>query len=408
MRFSFFARRLASGTAAVVLSTAACVVPIRGLADDYLPKLVHLLAEEKDSTVQLDILRGIGAALGERRKAAMPDGWEAVETALAASQVAEVRTLAQSLGLTFGSRLALASIRETAANPQADADLRRKTIDSLVKAHDPGLPKLLQSLLKDEAVRGTSLRGLASYDDTGTPEAILGIYGALNGAERRDALNTLASRAAYARPLLGAVASGSVAKADLTADLVRQLRNLKDPGIQEQLTQVWGIIKETSPDMQAEIEKYKRTYWAGGSQPGDAPRGRAVFNRVCAQCHHLFDFGGAVGPDITGANRADLDYLLQNILYPNAVIPNEYRAATLEARDGRVITGIIKSQSATAYSVQTVTELVSVQKSEIAKVEQSDVSMMPEGLVATLPDQEFRDLLYYLSRPGQVPLPAGK
>jgi putative heme-binding domain-containing protein len=133
-----------------------------------------------------------------------------------------------------------------------------------------------------------------------------------------------------------------------------------------------------------------------------------VFNRVCAQCHHLFDFGGAVGPDITGANRADLDYLLQNILYPNAVIPNEYRAATLEARDGRVITGIIKSQSATAYSVQTVTELVSVQKSEIAKVEQSDVSMMPEGLVATLPDQEFRDLLYYLSRPGQVPLPAGK
>jgi hypothetical protein len=30
--------------------------------------------------------------------------------------------------------------------------------------------------------------------------------------------------------------------------------------------------------------------------------------------------------------------------------------------------------------------------------------MMPEGLLALLSDQEVRDLLYYLSRPGQVPL----
>jgi hypothetical protein len=31
--------------------------------------------------------------------------------------------------------------------------------------------------------------------------------------------------------------------------------------------------------------------------------------------------------------------------------------------------------------------------------------MMPEGLLAPLTDQEVRDLLYYLTRLGQVPLP---
>jgi hypothetical protein len=31
--------------------------------------------------------------------------------------------------------------------------------------------------------------------------------------------------------------------------------------------------------------------------------------------------------------------------------------------------------------------------------------MMPEGLLAPLTDQEVRDLLYYLTRAGQVPLP---
>ena len=40
----------------------------------------------------------------------------------------------------------------------------------------------------------------------------------------------------------------------------------------------------------------------------------------------LFDTGGKVGPDLTGSNRGDLDYLLQNIVDPNAVIPNDYRA----------------------------------------------------------------------------------
>ncbi|HAB15047.1 MAG TPA: dehydrogenase, partial [Verrucomicrobiales bacterium] len=120
---------------------------------------------------------------------------------------------------------------------------------------------------------------------------------------------------------------------------------------------------------------------------------------------HLFDHGGAVGPDITGANRTDLDYLLQNILFPNAVIPNEYRASTFEVNDGRVVMGVLKQTDGTAYRVQTATELVTLPRNEVAKVEQSNQSMMPEGLLAPLKEQEVRDLLYYLSRPGQVPLP---
>jgi mono/diheme cytochrome c family protein len=113
-------------------------------------------------------------------------------------------------------------------------------------------------------------------------------------------LNALASRPSYARPLLEAVRSGIVPKTALTADLVRQLRSLKDDKLAANLTEIWGVVKETSPDMNAEIERVKRVYWAGGSTPGDASRGRVVFNQVCAQCHHLFDFGGQVGPDITG------------------------------------------------------------------------------------------------------------
>jgi putative heme-binding domain-containing protein len=207
--------------------------------------------------------------------------------------------------------------------------------------------------------------------------------------------------------LLEAVRSKVVPKSALTADLVRQLRSLKDEKLAASLAEIWGVVKETSPDMTAEVERVKRVYWAGGSTPGDAPRGRVVFNQVCAQCHHLFDSGGNVGPDITGANRADLDYLLQNILFPNAVIPNEYRASTVELKDERVLTGLVKSQDANSVVVQTANEILTLPRAEVRKVEGSEVSMMPEGLIAGLTEPQIRDLLYYLTRPGQVPLPAG-
>jgi putative heme-binding domain-containing protein len=129
-----------------------------------------------------------------------------------------------------------------------------------------------------------------------------------------------------------------------------------------------------------------------------------VFNKVCAQCHTLFDSGGKVGPDITGSNRGDLNYVLENILDPNAVIPNEYRTSEIETKDGRTLTGIVKAQDDRSITIQTANERLIIPRNEITSQHQTELSMMPEGLLAQLTDQEVRDLIYYLGRLGQVPL----
>src|SRR5213078_359836 len=115
--------------------------------------------------------------------------------------------------------------------------------------------------------------------------------------------------------------------------------------------------------------------------------------------------GGKVGPDLTGSNRGDLDYILQNIIDPNAVIPIDYRASPVETKDGHDITGIVTQQDDKSVTVLTPNETLILPRNEIQSLQQSELSMMPEGLLAPLTDQEARDLLYYLSRPGQVPLP---
>jgi putative heme-binding domain-containing protein len=387
-----------------LLLALALLAPTPGQAAEPLTALVRMLGATRDPAVQVDMLRGLRDATQGRPSLPMPTGWEPVEARLIASDNLEIRALATSLGLTFGSPTALATLRTTLGNASAPTTQRLEALRALLGVRDATLPPTLQRLLTDPALRGAAARALATFDDPATAPALLSAYASLAGGERRDALTTLSSRPAYARALLAAVASGTVPPKDLTAEVVRQLRNLKDDQVNTRLTQVYGTIRDVPADKQADIEKYKRIFRAGGSTPGDAIRGRAVYAKVCQQCHHLFDTGGQVGPDLTGANRGDLDYLLQNIIDPNAVIPNEYQASTLELKDGRVVTGIVKQQDDRSVVVATANESVRLTRSDIVETQLSQLSMMPEGLVAPLADQEFRDLIYYLSRPSQSPM----
>ncbi|MBL9136783.1 MAG: DUF1080 domain-containing protein [Verrucomicrobiales bacterium] len=387
------------------LVLAFCVLlAVAGRAADNLDALVGLLGKSSDTQFQLDILRGLREATQGRSGLPMPPQWEAIESRLLASDQVEIRTLARGLGLTFGSQKALAALRSTVGDRTVDAAQRQDALRALLGIRDATLPEQLRGLLQEPSMRGAAVRALATFDDPATAPALLAAYASLTGSEKRDALGTLASRPNYARPLLAAVAAGTISSKDLTAEVVRQLRNLKDEDINASLTKVYGTIREVNADKQAEIERYKRIFRAGGSTPGDAIRGRAAFAKVCQQCHSLFDIGGKVGPDLTGSNRGDLDYILQNIIDPNAVIPNEYLASTFELKDGRVVTGILKQQDDKSMTVATATETVSLARSDVSEIQQSQLSMMPEGLLAPLVDQEFRDLIYYLSRTGQAPM----
>jgi putative membrane-bound dehydrogenase-like protein len=367
--------------------------------------ITETLSHTRDDAHRLDILNGLAFALQGQRKAAMPKGWAVIEAKLTTSPNTEIRAQVQSLSLTFGSLGAVAALKKTLMDKSAQLSARRTAYDSLMSAKDADLAPLLQDLLKDPDMQGSALRGLAAYDDSKTPSAILDVYKSLNDARKRDALNTLASRVAFAKPLLTAVGSDTVSKKDLTAEIVRQLRSLKDPQLDEQIQKVWGTMRDTAADKQADIAKYKKIYGAGGSQPGDASRGRGLFAKTCQQCHTLFDTGGKVGPDLTGSNRGDIDYILQNIVDPNAVIPNDYRAWNLETTDDRTISGILKQQDEKSVTVVTANETLVIPRNEVRSLKESQLSMMPEGLLQTYNDQEVRDLLYYLRSPAQAPLP---
>ena len=366
--------------------------------------LIGVLKDVDDPVFQRDILKGISDALKGQRNVKPPKNWDEVAPKLAKSPNKEVRQLVQSLSLTFGSRAAMESLREVLINPKGKLEDRRKALAALIDAHDSKLPEILQGLLKEKVIRREAIRGLGVVENSKTPVAILKVFDQLDTAGKHDALTTLATRVSYAKVLMVAIEKGEIKANTLPADIVQQLKAHGKRDINSKLDQLWGVSRSTPEAKLKEIVRYKKLLEAKPVKPINLSRGRALYQRTCAQCHKLYGEGGEIGPDITGSNRSNLDYLLTNILDPNAEIPNDYRTTILKISDNRVIVGVIIRSEGGSVTIATPAESLTIAKSDIVSSEPQNFSMMPEGLVLAFKEDELHDLVAYLRGNGQVPL----
>ena len=125
------------------------------------------------------------------------------------------------------------------------------------------------------------------------------------------------------------------------------------------------------------------------------------------KCHRLYGEGGKIGPDITGSNRANLDYILHNVLDPSAAISKDYQMSTVITVNGRVATGIVQERNASRVVVQTANEKLTIAAEDVDEITLSSVSMMPEGQLDKMTGEEIRDLVMYLRTKTQVDYPDG-
>jgi len=372
-----------------------------------LQPLVRVLLTTDDADIQRDVLQGMIDALQGRRLAA-PDGWTLVKQKLGASPSPEVREKTRLLSVMFGDPEATKALRKTVADPSAEDSSRRTALQTLVDAKAPDLPPLLRELLADKAMRSPALRALAAFNDPKTPAVILDHYRDFTDAEKADAVATLASRPAYASALLDAMQRGDVPTRDLSAFTARQLLSFNDKNLSEKLTKVWGVIRPASADKTKLLAHYLSLTPPDALKQADRSHGRAIFARTCAKCHTLFDDGGKIGPDLTGSQRVNPEYVLTKVLDPSAVVAKDYQMTVFNLADGRVVNGVVKEESEKVVTVQTQNEVLRLNKADIDGRKQSAQSMMPDGQLAMMSDVEVRDLIAYLAGADQPPLPPAK
>jgi putative membrane-bound dehydrogenase-like protein len=385
----FFIRRQAE--AAANASAVGDQADASGLA-----ALVQTLAATDDTTWQSEILSSLLGATDGRTDLKAPPGWDAAYRRLSASPDPALIAQADTLASRFGDQNIHQAKRRVASDPFAPLAARQAALDVVLQRRDFQLAPFYQSLLTEPGLRVQALRGLAAYDVPGTPEAIFAAYATFSPEEKRLALSLLAERESYARALATALDAGTVTAADLDAGLVRRLRLRDDPGINAALAARWGVAQTSTAEVTAAIERWKNHLTPERLRAADAARGHALYVQNCATCHRLFDEGADLGPELTGSNRKDLDYLLANIVDPNAIIGRDYLLTIIETKDGRSAAGIIKRETPAAVTLATVTGIETFSRGDIAALNRLEVSLMPPGLLDALTPEEVVDLIAYL------------
>jgi putative membrane-bound dehydrogenase-like protein len=361
-----------------------------------------------DDPVRWNYLVGAHDALRGRKHIPRPKNWPADFAQLVARPDPEVVESALLLALDLEEPKAITTLRGIVEDRTSPLALRRRILSALVERRVPGLAADLHALLDDPELRGQGVRALAAYNDPATPEIVVRRYSSFSQSERDDAIATLASRPAWALALLEAISRGQVSRRDVNASVARQLLALGDRRISERLEAAWGKVQPTSKQKTELLSRYKATLTANAYGPPSASRGRAVYSRTCLQCHRLYDAGGDVGPDLTGSDRANADYILENVLDPSAAVSRDYTLTSVATTDGRLVSGIIREQTEASLVLQTANERIVVSREDVEAIKPSPTSMMPEGLLERLSPQEVRDLFAYLASSSQVPLPEGK
>lgn len=370
-----------------------------------LTPLLELASSTIDEAIRGDVLQGILDGLGGVRELTTPKAWNIAGPKFLASSSKEVRDRAMILAVTFNDELAIASMKKTASDSKADVANRSTALRVLLRRGKPDLLPILQELVNDKTMRAEAIRGLAAFNDPGTAATLLKIFPTLSEPEKEDAVQTLASRTDWALALLDAIEQNKVPRRDVSVFVARQIQGSKDKRVRERLTKVWGQIQPASAQRVELTKKYKTILNEEALKKSDVVKGRQVYVKNCASCHKLYDDGGDIGPALTGAQRSNIDYILENVLDPSAVVPREYQVVSLDMKNERRINGIVRAETAKSLTIQTANETLVLLKDEIEARVQSKLSMMPEGIFDKLGEQEVRDLVAYLRGREQVPLP---
>jgi putative membrane-bound dehydrogenase-like protein len=253
---------------------------------------------------------------------------------------------------------------------------------------------VLSELSADEPVqevRLAAVRALAAQPRGEVAGILLKGWPGYTPAVRRETTEALLRQPDRIRALLDAVEAGKVKPGDIDRSRSRQLVNHAQPDIRKR------ALKLLQGNLPADRKEVLARYQAALKLTGDARRGQAVFQKHCATCHRVAGAGKSVGPDLSDTLGKTPAALLNDIVDPNAAIDSNYMTYTVTTKAGKVFTGIIAAETASALTLKRAEDQSDVVlRQDIEEIASTGQSLMPEGLEKVISVEEMADLLSFL------------
>lgn len=358
-------------------------------------KLAEMIAQQT-ADERLRSVELLTLAVQDARNLTAPKGWSDTATSLYAMNNARITELTEKIGVAFGDAATFARIRQRISGGSLTGNALLRSLRMLSADSSPDNLPLYLSLLDNADVAPQVIPLLGRFSDAKVPDALLSRLPKLEGPAWSSAMEVLCARVSSSNELLDHIADGKLPKSQLTAFYARQMASLNDAKLTARLEAEWGKLGQSSEEVKAEIQRLSTAYKTAPLWAYNDGAGAAHFKKLCAQCHLPSGQSEALAPKLAGSGAKGVEYLVENILDPNAVIGRDYQARVIVTTEGRVITGLVEKESETSLTIRTLNDSVTVAKSEIDETQISPNSFMPQGLLKELNDRERIELLKYL------------
>lgn len=356
-----------------------------------------------DVAVRRAIVAGLREASHGRLRAPAPSSWQKFAATLADDP--SMAPPLQHLGALFGSGVSLEELSAVALDRSRENSVRRAAFESILTLAPPSLARTATELLGDRAVDDLAVRALAQVSGDAAAVPLLSAFSRFSPAGQTAAVDALASREAAAALLIDALASGRLPRRAVSAFHARQILKFGNPQLTRSLEAAWGRLRESPDDRRRTAVALADSLTPDRLRAARLPRGRELFQSLCASCHRLYGEGGSVGPDLTGSGRQRLDYLIPNLVDPAAEVAADFQLRIVRLKNGTLLSGIPSARTDRTLTLRGLAGETLVALADVASEEIADDSLMPAGLLDALSPDEVRDLMGYLMHPEQVPLP---
>ena len=361
-------------------------------------KLTVQLKSEKLAKIK-PVLLGMTQALKGWNRAPTPKDWNATKSALAAHNDPNINRMLEELDVVFGTGRTIEELKSIANDGNYDIPARRQAILTLASSPKvTDLFKFLRPHLNNKALTTAVIKAMVKCDTPSAAKVILNRYPHMDPEGKSTAINALVTREAWAENLLQAVGTNRVSKSAISASHARQISNFDNPTLLALLESNWGSIRSTSAENEKKMTQLKAKLTSARLKNGNRERGMKIFEEHCAACHIMFGRGGKLGPDLTGSDRKNINYLLENILAPSASVAQNYQVSVIVLEDGRFLSGVIVNENQRTLSLQTKDALMTIDLTTIDERRETKDSLMPNGILNPMTDEQVTDLFSFLSQ----------
>lgn len=375
---------------------------LAGHSNSAIAMLFDVAGEGLEPEFVADLLTGFSTGLQTLKSDGVPASAREIAVRLIDHSDERVRIPALTVAAAIGDEAVVERIRRVLHDSKQSEATRLAALSGLANRRTPELAADLRTLIADGELTEPALRASGGVHDAELLAAILARYPKMAADERSAALDVFTGRVENASLLLAAVERQEISAADISATQARQIAALKDKTLLQRLEAVWGTVRSSSADRERRIRELEDLLTPGSLSRANLAAGRELFRRTCSNCHRLFGDGRTIGPELTGSNRRNLQYLVSNIVDPSAAVPADFRQATVITTLGRVITGAISQRTDSGLVVQTANGEVRLRSDEVDEVAISSQSMMPDGLLDKLTEDQTRDLIAWVMSDGVV------